>query len=217
MENLMRKLRKTNPKIIAVAGLSALIIGVILFFTVKALYYRVRYLSTVDKVMPESGTITTWYSEDVGAQVIDVNIQYWRQDRGTWSNIKHAVSNLNGLSIAPGESFSWLQDIGPCGKEDGYVIGGAYPENTYGGGICMVSTALFRVLYTAKENGMEDLHVYHSCHSEPLYYAPERDDATIDAEHNTDLRAKNESDHNLVIFADVSEENRTVTLRGYVY
>ena len=91
MKELMKILQTTSPKVIAIFGIIMVLVAVILVTVGKSLYYRVRYLSAVDKVMPESGSITTWYSEEVGAQVIDIKVQYWRQDRGTWSNIKHAV------------------------------------------------------------------------------------------------------------------------------
>lgn len=63
-------------------------------------------------------------------------------------NIKVGASKFNGLLIAPGEEFSFNQNLGSVGAADGYrpelVIKpeGTIPE--YGGGLCQVSTTFYR-------------------------------------------------------------------------
>ncbi len=66
----------------------------------------------------------------------------------TLHNIALAAHKLNRIAIAPGETFSFLQALGPITKEAGFQEGAAIvnQERTtmIGGGICDVSTAIFR-------------------------------------------------------------------------
>ena len=65
-------------------------------------------------------------------------------------NIKVAAENFNGMTIAPGETFSFNHNLGPVDASTGYrkelVIKpeGTIPE--YGGGVCQVSTTLYRAV-----------------------------------------------------------------------
>lgn len=73
---------------------------------------------------------------------------YYRSPPNRVHNIKIGSSKFNGLLIAPGEKFSFNKNLGKVDGTTGYkkelVIKkeGTIPE--YGGGICQVSTTMFR-------------------------------------------------------------------------
>ncbi|MCD6109466.1 VanW family protein [bacterium] len=63
-------------------------------------------------------------------------------------NIKIGVNKYNGLLIAPGETFSFNKFVGPVDTSSGYLPElvikpeGTIPE--YGGGLCQVSSTIYR-------------------------------------------------------------------------
>lgn len=67
---------------------------------------------------------------------------------GRNQNIALAASRVNGALVAPGESFSLYKTIGDVSQGTGYalsyVIVGRRTELDYGGGVCQISTTLFR-------------------------------------------------------------------------
>lgn len=71
-------------------------------------------------------------------------------------NLKTGVEKLNGTVLGAGEEISVHDVTAPYDKEHGYVAAGSYENGqvveTYGGGICQVSTTLYNaVLYAELE------------------------------------------------------------------
>jgi vancomycin resistance protein YoaR len=68
-------------------------------------------------------------------------------------NVRVAQSVYNNLLIKPGETFSFGQKLGDVGPAQGYqpslVIIGNKEEKQYGGGICQVSSTMYRAALTA--------------------------------------------------------------------
>lgn len=73
--------------------------------------------------------------------------------RNRVSNIKNGVKFLNGLLVKPGEEFSTLRALGTIDNTTGYlpelVIRGDATTPEFGGGLCQVSTTLFRAVLSA--------------------------------------------------------------------
>ncbi|MBI5135466.1 VanW family protein [Candidatus Uhrbacteria bacterium] len=69
------------------------------------------------------------------------------------SNIKNGVKFLNGLLIAPGEEFSTIKALGRIDNTTGYLPELVIKQNRtipeFGGGLCQVSTTLFRAVMNA--------------------------------------------------------------------
>ncbi len=94
-------------------------------------------------------------------------------------NLRLGASKYNGLIIKPGEEFSFNDTLGEVDETEGYLAelviknGELIPE--YGGGLCQVSTTMFRAAINA---GL--LITERKPHSFPVkYYNPQGFDATI--------------------------------------
>lgn len=78
---------------------------------------------------------------------------YYGSSSSRVQNIATAASKFHGLLIAPGETFSMASAIGDITLDNGYaealiIIGGQTIKGV-GGGICQVSTTLFRTAFFA--------------------------------------------------------------------
>jgi vancomycin resistance protein YoaR len=69
-------------------------------------------------------------------------------------NLKTGVEKIDGTVLAPGEEISVHDVTAPYDKEHGYVAAGSYENGqvveTYGGGICQVSTTLYNAVLFAE-------------------------------------------------------------------
>ena len=68
-------------------------------------------------------------------------------------NITAAASRFHGLLVAPGETFSMAKGLGDISLDNGYaealIIYGGRTIKGVGGGVCQVSTTLFRTAFFA--------------------------------------------------------------------
>ncbi len=113
-------------------------------------------------------------------------------------NIKLGADTYDGIIINPGEEFSTLKHLGPVNASTGYLPeliikeGETIPE--YGGGLCQISTTLFR---TALQAGLpitaRQEHSYRVS-----YYEPAGTDASI---YNPwpDFKFVNDTDYHILI------------------
>ena len=69
-------------------------------------------------------------------------------------NIDAAVSKINGSVLMPGDKFSCLEHMLPFTAENGYFPAGSYMGgmlvDSYGGGVCQVSTTLYNSVLLAE-------------------------------------------------------------------
>ncbi len=79
------------------------------------------------------------------------NTYFFYSDDARIQNIQVGAAKLNGVLIAPGETFSMADAVGEVSKETGYaessVIFGDQTVQDVGGGLCQVSTTLFRAAF----------------------------------------------------------------------
>lgn len=122
------------------------------------------------------------------------------------SNIRLALSTINGVWLDPGESFSFNEVVGQRTTERGYKTAGAYANgkvvDEVGGGICQVSTTLFNAVVKA------DLKITkRSAHSMTVSYVDIGKDAAVDWG-NKDLCFTNTSDDRVYICGYVDDDKR---------
>lgn len=139
-------------------------------------------------------------------------------------NIKIGASKFNGILIAPGEIFSFNKALGEVSARTGYLPELVIKENKtipeYGGGICQVSTTMFRAAVYA---GFEIIERH--AHAFPVsYYNPQGFDATV-YQPSPDLKFKNNTEeyvlvqtkitgYNLIFEFYGKEDGRKVVVKG---
>lgn len=78
---------------------------------------------------------------------------FYGSDAARVQNIKTAAAQFHGLLIPPGATFSMAQALGNISLENGYaealIIYGGQTIQGVGGGVCQVSTTLFRAAFFA--------------------------------------------------------------------
>ena len=76
---------------------------------------------------------------------------------GRAKNVENGVSKIDGTILYPGDELSVYELVNPFTKENGYELAGSYSNGetveSFGGGICQVSTTL----YNAKGNCPRDI------------------------------------------------------------
>ncbi len=132
-------------------------------------------------------------------------------------NIKLASSKFNGVLVKPNEVFSFNEILGDVssytGYKQGYIIKDGKTVLGDGGGVCQVSTTLFRALLSAGLPIIE-----RRAHSYRVRYYEQDSlpglDATVFAP-TTDLKFKNDTGNYLLIQSDVDLKNYTLTFEIY--
>ena len=128
-------------------------------------------------------------------------------------NITNGVSKINGVILMPGEQFSLVDHFVPFSEENGYAAAPSYSSgeivDSYGGGICQVSTTLYLALLEA-ELQIDERHN----HSMLVGYIKPSMDAAI-AEGNKDLKFTNNTDSPIYIHAVVNDTLIQVDIFGH--
>lgn len=153
---------------------------------------------------------------------------YYRSPANRVHNIKTGAAKFNGLLIAPGETFSFNQNLGQVDASTGFkkelVIKkeGTIPE--YGGGICQISTTVFRAaLFAGLPIAERNQHSYAvSYYSQVLGHGL---DATIylggadlkftnDTGNHILIQTYTENDYELYIVLYGTSDGRSVEMEG---
>jgi vancomycin resistance protein YoaR len=134
------------------------------------------------------------------------------------NNIQVAASKLDGTVIPPGATFSFLKALGPITKENGFqeglTIQGDATVPGIGGGVCQVSTTVFRAAFFAGLPIIErHQHTYRVS-----YYEQDGSPVGFDAavyDPGVDLRFKNDTDHAILMHAQFDAKNTSLAFRFY--
>ena len=112
-------------------------------------------------------------------------------------NVKNGASKIDGTVLYPGEEFSVATALNPMTAENGYALAASYENGTtvetYGGGICQVSTTLYNAVMRAE---LEI--VTRSAHSMIVSYVKPSMDAAI-AGDSKDFVFKNNQEYPVYI------------------
>ena len=123
-----------------------------------------------------------------------------------WQNLETASGKLNGMILMPGDEVSVHDVTAPYDEEHGYVPAGSYENgqvvDTYGGGICQVSTTLYNALLYAE---LEIVERYP--HSMMVNYVDPSRDAAI-AGDTKDLVFRNDQETPIYIEGGIDESNQ---------
>ncbi|MDM8519377.1 VanW family protein [Anaerolineales bacterium HSG6] len=142
---------------------------------------------------------------------------FYGSSQGRMNNIELAASKFNGVIIPPGELFSFNHYLGPVTAENGYdeslIIGAERTAVGIGGGVCQVSTTVFRAaLFTGFEIVERWAHGYRVGWYETN--ATPGLDATIYTP-DVDFKFRNDTDYHLLIQTETDLDISTITFRFY--
>ncbi len=133
-------------------------------------------------------------------------------------NIERGAQLINGAIVAPGQVFSFDDTVGDISVAHGFTTGLIILDhetvNGIGGGICQVSTTLFRAAFYA---GLPILERHDHAYAVPYYTQggyPDGFDATIYSP-QLDLKFKNDTPTALLIQTSMDLPTNTLTVSFY--
>ncbi|MCD8077047.1 MAG: VanW family protein, partial [Lachnospiraceae bacterium] len=140
------------------------------------------------------------------------NTSYSSSSSARKTNIRVATERLDGTVLMPGESLSVSDTILSRTAANGYELAPQYvdgqSEDSYGGGVCQVSTTLYNAVLRA-ELQVDERHP----HSMVVSYVPYSSDAAI-AEGSKDFIFTNDSEYPIYIAASADGATLTFTIYG---
>lgn len=123
-------------------------------------------------------------------------------------NLRAGVSHIDGTILYPGEEFSTYEKVSPFTEENGYFLAGSYLNGsvveTFGGGICQVSTTLYNAALLAELEIVER----HN-HSMLVNYVDISGDAAISGTEK-DFKFKNNKDFPIYIEGYLTDSRQLV-------
>jgi vancomycin resistance protein YoaR len=151
-------------------------------------------------------------------EIIGKGISYFRGSiPSRIHNIQLASSKLNGILIPPGETFSFNQALGEVSQSTGYKEAYIIKEGRTvlgdGGGVCQVSTTLFRAALNAGLPIVE-----RHAHAYRVSYYEQSSDVGLDAtvfDPTADLKIKNDTPTHILIQAQVDTKKNTLIFELY--
>lgn len=172
-----------------------------------------------DFVLPEYNDSMT--AADLGIrELISEGVTYYRgSTEARRTNIQQAVARFDGIIIGPGEMFSFNEILGDISPEEGYVPGfiilGGRTVQGVGGGVCQVSSTVFRAAFYG---GFPIQERWAHGYRVPFYENGDPEGVGMDAAIFTpdlDFRFINDLPSHLLIRAFVNETDQTVRFRFY--
>lgn len=180
----------------------------------KALFSRGESVIEVTTIV-QKPTIDASRTDELGIKDLlgTATTRFTGSPKNRRSNIAVGAASLNGLLIAPGEEFSVVGALGAIDKTKGYLPELVIKENKttpeFGGGLCQVSTTVFRsVLDSGLPVTERSNHAYRVS-----YYEPAGKDATIYSP-KPDFKFVNDTAHYILIQTRVMGDTITVELWG---
>lgn len=180
-----------------------------------------EYIATEWNLEPASIALSAQVSEPKGskeelAKVKDLlgsyNTNFSTSVAGRITNIEVATGRINGTVLYPGEEFSVNETILQREKENGYEIAASYLSGatvqSYGGGVCQVSTTLYNAVILSELEISE-----RSAHSMTVSYVPVSMDAAIAGDY-MDLKFVNNTEAPIYIEGYTKNKNLYFNIYG---
>lgn len=102
---------------------------------------------------PEAGNNAIAAEMGITEEVIAYTSHFRGSSAARMKNIEQAAARFHGVLVAPGETFSMGKTLGDVSLDNGYaealIIYGGRTIKGVGGGVCQVSTTLFRAAFFA--------------------------------------------------------------------
>jgi vancomycin resistance protein YoaR len=177
----------------------------------------------VDTAEPAVKSDATAASLGITENVITYSTYFRGSSTPRIQNIETAAKAFHGLLVAPGETFSMGQALGDVSLDNGYaealIIYGNKTIKGVGGGVCQVSTTLFRSAFMAGYPIVERAaHAYRVYYYEQTANGINTDLAGLDATVYfplVDLKFTNDTPYWLLMETYVNESAHRITWKFY--
>ncbi len=112
------------------------------------------------------------------------------------NNLEIVCERLNNFILNPHETFSYNNELGPYGPDDGFekapiLLSNGEKTKGYGGGVCQLSSTLYNVVKNIENIEITERHH----HSAPVGYVSNGNDATVSLQSNLDFKFTNNNDY----------------------
>ncbi len=163
MENLTQEavdgsLTRENGSFVIIDGVNGIEVNVEESVGIIDTYIEQEWTGSNDTIELATNVIEPKGSTEQLSKVQDVlgsfSTDYSSSAAGRRKNVENGCSKINGTLLYPGEQFSVYEMVNPFTAENGYELAGSYENGTtvqtYGGGICQVSTTLYNAVILAE-------------------------------------------------------------------
>ena len=129
-------------------------------------------------------------------------------------NVRLALNYFNAMAVYPGDTISFNTVVGPRTETAGFQKAPEYAGNEtvegVGGGVCQASTTLYNAVIRA---GMTIID--RKAHSMTVNYVKPSQDAAVEyGEYGKDFIFRNDTEHPIYIYTEVTKETATVYVYG---
>lgn len=163
----------------------------------------------IEVIKPKGDTETLQSLTDV---LGTFTTRFYSSGKDRVTNVANGCRLINGTLLYPGEQISVSQTISPMTEENGYALAGSYLNGkvveSFGGGICQVSTTLYQAVLRAELQVDERYN-----HSMVVNYVDHSGDAAI-AEGIKDFKFTNNLDKPVYIDGYTTPD-KTITFTIY--
>ena len=196
-----------------------LIIGVLVFALNKTNNenesYSVEKMSAEDKVEEQNDNTINQLEpkeKNIEQELAEFSTKLPNDTKARKDNIKLACKTLNGTKIKSGEVFSFWDTLGCPTKEKGYQKAKTFTSDgevtqSYGGGLCQISTTLYNAVLEVKELEVKERHE----HSRDVTYIKDGKDAAVSFD-TADFKFKNIMNYDIKIEARVEDNKVKIRL-----
>lgn len=129
------------------------------------------------------------------------------------ANVSNGAKLINGTTVYPGEEFSTYKIVSPFTEANGYYPAGSYLNgmvvDSFGGGICQVSTTLYNAVLLSELDVTER----HN-HSMIVTYVDPSADAAIAESAGKDFRFVNNTEYPIYVEGITEDKRVTFTIYG---
>lgn len=156
-------------------------------------------------------------STDAALRTMNVIVEYKTdvsaRNYNSRYNVRKALSYFNGMEIKPGDTVDFNAIVGPRSEERGWKSAVEYVGNRttegFGGGVCQASTTLYGAMLLSEMTVIE-----RHPHSMTVAYVDPSLDAAVSDTNGKNLIFRNDTDHSIFIYTEVTKEDACVTVYG---
>lgn len=155
---------------------------------------------------------TSTSNKSTETEVSSFSTKLYENDTSRHSNIKLGCKTLNNTIVKSGDTFSFWEAIGCPTKEKGYKKADSFTSDgqivqSYGGGICQISTTLYNAVLKIAELEVKERHE----HSRDVAYIKDGKDAAVSYD-SSDLKFKNNLDYDIKIESSIEDNKVKIKL-----